>query len=264
MNPLVKPEDGQKKETKMVRRMLMLRAVLVSCFVLGFSNFGYAEEKNAEEGLVGYWNFNEGSDDKSGNRNDGKTHGAEYVKCETGYALQFDGVDDYVSLGEGKGLMTETATYEALIKMNALPADTNVGGVIFQNYNGIVGKDHLDLTGLFFGVRHTGQLHLRPHDGSRSYGVTSSKVLKIGEWYHVVGIIDGDKAQLYINGQPEGVSKIAYSPPASCHPTIGCWTYASMPFNGLIAELKIYDRALSGSEILEHYQKTDNIKEQIF
>ncbi|MGB7000841.1 MAG: DUF2341 domain-containing protein [Halobacteriota archaeon] len=54
-----------------------------------------------EGGLVGYWNFNEGSGnmayDSSGSGNEGTIHGATWVdngSCKK--ALSFDGVDDYV------------------------------------------------------------------------------------------------------------------------------------------------------------------------
>ena len=55
----------------------------------------------SEGGLVGYWNFNEGSGniayDSSGSGNEGTIHGATWVdngSCEK--ALSFDGVEDYV------------------------------------------------------------------------------------------------------------------------------------------------------------------------
>jgi len=54
-----------------------------------------------EEGLAGHWDFDKGRGgvlhDRSGEKNHGVIHGAEWVKCGTGHALRFDGRDDYVA-----------------------------------------------------------------------------------------------------------------------------------------------------------------------
>ena len=70
--------------------------------------------------LVAHYTFDEGSGttahDTSGNANDGKIHGAEFVKVGDGYALRFDGVDDYVDCGSDKSLdLREALTIEAWI-----------------------------------------------------------------------------------------------------------------------------------------------------
>jgi len=56
-----------------------------------------------DDGLVGYWSFNEGSGtiahDYSGNGNDGTINGgATWVAGISGYALSFDGFNDYLDL----------------------------------------------------------------------------------------------------------------------------------------------------------------------
>ena len=51
-----------------------------------------------------YWKFDEGSgntlEDSSGNDHDGTIYGATWVTGYSGYALDFDGVNDYVKLDE--------------------------------------------------------------------------------------------------------------------------------------------------------------------
>ena len=51
-----------------------------------------------EQGLVGYWRFNEGSGataaDSSGHGNNGTIYGAKWVEGKSGKALSFDGKKD--------------------------------------------------------------------------------------------------------------------------------------------------------------------------
>ena len=59
----------------------------------------------AEEGLVAYWNFDDGQGtavrDQSGNGNDGMVHDAKWLKNKTGYCLEFDGQTSWVDCGSG-------------------------------------------------------------------------------------------------------------------------------------------------------------------
>ena len=87
-----------------IRIMLKLVAVLsVFC-----SSVAVGQDKN---GLVAHWRFDEGKGaiarDASGNGNDATIHGAKFVKFGKGFALRFDGVDDYVDCGAGEALNIE-------------------------------------------------------------------------------------------------------------------------------------------------------------
>ena len=59
-------------------------------------------------GMLAEWRFDEGQGevarDASGNGHDAKIHGAAWVKQADGFALSFDGYDDYVDCGESKKL----------------------------------------------------------------------------------------------------------------------------------------------------------------
>jgi len=59
-------------------------------------------EPRADGDLLGYWKFDEGlgttAIDFSGNGNSGTIIGATWIPITTGYALDFDGVDDCVKI----------------------------------------------------------------------------------------------------------------------------------------------------------------------
>lgn len=79
-----------------------------------------------------------------------------------------------------------------------------------------------------------------------------------GKWYHVVGVYDGEKTKLYIDGQlvvdSAGQSgDINY--PDHAFLVIGIYKDDNEhdPFKGKLDEIRLYDRALSESEILQNY-----------
>jgi hypothetical protein len=86
-----------------------------------FGLFLLTQRLKAEEGLVGYWSFDEGegtiAHDYSGNSNDGTIYGATWVDGKVGKALSFDGVDDYVRVNDSSNFdITDAITIEAWIK----------------------------------------------------------------------------------------------------------------------------------------------------
>ena len=74
-------------------------------------------------GLSGYWNFEENNGDtaydRSGNGNDGTIHGASWTTGISGNALSFDGVDDYVDIGNNVK-PPFPVTVSAWVKLNEL------------------------------------------------------------------------------------------------------------------------------------------------
>src|SRR3989338_3424805 len=90
-------------------------------------------------GLVGYWSMNEGTGtiagDASGNNNRGiLTNGPTWVDGKRGKALNFDGSNDYVDIGDSTSLEPTTAfSISAWIKRSAdIPSS---GGVIQSRKN---------------------------------------------------------------------------------------------------------------------------------
>ncbi len=221
-------------------------------------------------GLVGYWPFSEGSGsiayDKSGNGNNGTlgvaanmptwknnapkyTAGAPAANGGTqGTALQFDGVDDYVDAGNGASLNfsgTKPFTITAWIKPNAVTA----GKIVNRFNSGVAGNYFF---GLFNGVLQLGR-------SVSPWQIFGSTTLSASTWYHVVGSYDGSKMYVYLNGvsdaTPVTIGSVA---DAAINVFIGSSQVSNNPsefFNGLIDEVRIYNRALSVEEIRYHYNK---------
>ena len=90
--------------------------------------------------------------------------------------------------------------------------------------------------------------------------VYSTFVVGDGTWRNIVGTNDGSFSRLYVDGYETGTA-VSSAGIATTQPTIflGNWGYVfSSPryLNGSMSEVKIYDRALSASEIYKNYTQT--------
>jgi len=228
--------------------------VLASCFE--FTKSVYAEER----GLVLHYTFDEGSGqvlrDKSGKGNDGKIYGAKRVKSGKGYALSFDGVDDYVDCENDASLdIVEAITIEAWIKWRGT-------GSIYQYF---VAKE-IDKTIIPYGFRvqkDSGRLYFVTYnagkEGRKEYGAMSNagQVISAGKYAHVAVTFDSGTAHIYINGVDSGGKSLGgvSSLFSNSHAVyIGSRSPGTGSFNGTIDEVKIYNRALSAQEVREHFR----------
>lgn len=207
---------------------------------------------------AGLWHFNEDSGttiaDSSGNGNTGTYHGEsfndgtlkngpQWVDGKYGKALQFDGSDDYVDCGNDSSLnLDNEVTVEAWVKPIAVPSSGE----------GLASKADLSY-GLTYYVN--GQVYFYTYSGSH-FSTTS---LPTGEWSHVVGTYDGTTRRLYVNGVlKDEDNDPGLSLSSSAKFKIG---YYSGYFNGLIDEVRIYNRALSEAEIKAIYQNNTFIRD---
>ena len=87
-------------------------------------------------------------------------------------------------------------------------------------------------------------------------GITQSvKSVNDNIWHHLIGTYDGSILKLYIDGLLDSTDD---SPGSCSNPNInfqiGRWVGGSSQyFNGLIDEVRIYNRVLSAEEIRFHY-----------
>ena len=140
-----------------------------------------------EEATVSYWNFNNDVKDSWGG-NDGTNNGASFVAGVVGDALSFSGTQ-YVLLPAASGTLNinvNPVTLEAWIKPNSV-----AGGI-----KEIVGRGTYASNG--YGINLNGnKINLGIHGGGN---FNSATALTTGNWYHVVGVINGASSKIYING----------------------------------------------------------------
>ena len=188
----------------------------------------------AVENLVGYWPFDEG---KGGivedviDWFDGELFGGlKWVDGMVGKALEFDGVDGRVVVGNYLPIfgITENMTFSAW----CYPTDTltNRAFIVKHDafYVGFGEQDHLKFV-------------LQPHDISVE---STDNSLPLREWYHLAVTFDGKAMRVYIDGElnSELHNNIPITP-SEANLVIG------QGFSGIIDEVRLYNKALSQDEI---------------
>ena len=226
--------------------------ILAGLVVAGFFAFANPTLKTSvtapiQNGLVGYWNM-DSSDiygftlyDKSGNGNNGTIYGATTTTGKIKQALSFDGVDDYVDCGNlGIGGVN---TREFWFKPN------NLAGSLNQYF--------LDFGGNNYWVQiydhdSDGKLEIRAGAGSTTYVDGIYEFTDTFQWYHVAVTMDSSNIlTIYVNGNYDNSGSKTPGTPGTL--SIGRYGGGGYHFNGLIDEVRIYNRALSPAEILQHY-----------
>jgi hypothetical protein len=197
-------------------------------------------------GLVAAYGFNEGGgttvQDASGNRNNGTISGAQWVSGgRYGSALSFNGSNSIVTVADSATLdLTTSLTLEAWLKPTNPPA----------SWQAVVFKE-MPTDGAYYLYRsgYTAQ----PIGGVFTNGegnVVAPSGLTVNSWTHLAFTYDGVTERLYINGvlaTSRAQTGNVQTSTGVLH--IGGDNVWGEHYQGLIDELRIYNRALSVSEI---------------
>jgi PKD repeat protein len=208
------------------------------------------------DGLVAYYPFNGNANDESGNGYHGTVVGATLTDDRFGNlnsAYSFDGVDDYIKILSGPNLQGFSQTTLAAW-INSKP---NIGKGESRIIE--IGKTWPNSTALVLDVPGMRQGSFRAWfhaDGQRKGEIGSGGDgvnYHDGQWHLVVFTYDGSTTRLYVDGilkeQSSGTGVID-SPPVAL---IGQHKFSSPDndsvFGGIIDDVRVYNRALSESEI---------------
>ena len=199
--------------------------------------------------ISGYWKFDECSGniayDSSLLGNDGTIYGATWTSdCISDCCLNFDGVDDRVSVPHSASLnFNGDFTLEAWVR----PLGLWSGG-----FPGVIAKYYP--TGYLLGIENSSRKWAFLVKSKESGWITihSDSEVEFNKWIHLTVVRENGKIKMYINGTPQSeTASHNYPLVPSNRFEIGTWD-ALRFFNGTIDEVRVYQRALTGSEIFEH------------
>jgi N-acetylneuraminic acid mutarotase len=206
------------------------------------------------DGLVGWWKFDETNGtiayDSSGNGNDGNlTGGPTWATGKIGGALSFDGVDDYVLIPATTDLdlmrlTISTWVYSTNFDHNGFIFEKTADGNVNTQYN------------LFI---QNSELRFRVKPINSSYSDTKVDQSILSGWSFITSSYNSSKRKLFVNGQL--VASNDFNETIATNPNgislIGAYAFNSIGsnyfFNGLIDDVRIYDRALSAEEVQALY-----------
>ena len=189
--------------------------------------------------------------DASGAGNDGHVHGANWIadgKFGGAYHFSITNLDDQIVIPNSDTLNPDYVTVSAWIKTD------DADGF----WNRIVDKDFRNaycssLGGDYNGRAHRGKLDFETSGGS----IESDRVFRDNQWHHVAASFDGKAVHCYIDGVERGGHPVKNPGPLKksswdlCigNSIVDYETGEFVAYDGLIDEVRIYDRALSTAEI---------------
>jgi len=207
----------------------------------------------SDENLVGYWAFDDGSGsvavDGSGNSNDGtlvNMEEADWVDGVAGKCLSFDGVDEKVNCGHDASLnITGEISLSAWIKQ----AVGNEGFVLIKNTS-----DDSKRLYTIYCQGSENRVYFFYYDGAKKQ-IYWPYEIDDDAWHHLVITVDGTTAYLYVDAVNQGSRTLAgaFQGDANADLKIGARDPGNLYFEGLIDEVRIYNRALTASEVKALY-----------
>jgi PKD repeat protein len=196
---------------------------------------------NPGNGLVAAYGFEDGGgstlSDTSGNGNNGTVNGASWANGKYGGALSFNG-SSMVTVGDAASLdLSSGMTLEAWVYPTSL--STTWSDIIYK------------ATDTYFLMGSTPQGQAPDLGGTFAGTNVYGNPLPLNTWSHIAGTYDGTTMRFYVNGVLVSSQPQSGSIPASTGPlSIGGDSISGQYWTGLIDEVRVYNRALSSSEVI--------------
>ncbi len=235
-----------------MRRRLLVGTTSAIVLVLLMSQIVCAD---LSTGLIAHYTFDGNADDQSGHANDGVIYGATLTTDRFGNpdsAYSFDGVNDYIRVPDHPQLDGMSAlTLSVWFKIN----DRDREAEVLNKYVHNTGSRFDDA--YVIGIDHGGQIAFQ-YATPTDYAIEiTSAAIDVDSWHHIAGVYIGAEGRVYIDGLLATLWRDDPNPGGALNDIaddllIGCANTASglsKFFAGTIDDVRIYNRALSDSEV---------------
>ena len=186
--------------------------------------------------------------------NDASPKGYNRASLYSGKALDFDGVNDLVTISDNAAFDFGTSDFSIAFTM-----DSSVAG-----YGRILDK-RSGTNGYTLSIGTSKELVLELNDGTGSSGFFTSSIYADGKLKHVVVSADRDgNASFYINGALDETIDIS-SKSGNLDSTSDLFIGADAPsgnslyYNGSIAGVKIFNTALTAAQVADLYNNPEKV-----
>ena len=247
-----------------IKRRLRSDSLIFGVIILLFC--GCASEQRSTEteegpvdlrsGLVAWYTFDESEGtiarDSAGGHN-GVVHGAIWAEGKIGGALDFDGVSDYVSVPDSPELnITGDLTIAAWVNFQegGLGYDGSEKAIVTKCYNNGAFNNPFDFRS---DISDEPVLAMVRANQASHECLYSDKHITLDSWHHVAVRVKNSVTYFYVDGVLTGKSwgepALKSRPTGNNYPLLIGARSDGMFFDGLIDEVRIYNRALTASEI---------------
>ncbi|MDJ0747865.1 MAG: DNRLRE domain-containing protein [Woeseiaceae bacterium] len=206
---------------------------------------------------IAHWKLDETSGttafDAIGNNDGTLTNGPTWVAGQIGGALDFDGSNDLVAIPHQATFTQVPMTVSAWFKLDTLPTTRSENGTIVDKRHTV---DPYASWTLYVYEALGNKIRFQIRDSSETgYWLDSAASAVTDTWYHVVGTIDESyNAKLYVNGalEPDD-DNIGSLFTSNDEIRIGAGWSGGNRLDGVVDDVRYYDRALSALEISDLY-----------
>jgi len=237
-----------------IMRMKLLFFMGVFCFLLVFSG------KVSADSLVAHWKFDEGSggtaSDSSGSGNTGTLYNmdeSDWVEGMLNTALDFDGSDDYIEVPDDLSMSFGTGSFSITFWIKQPVYN---GGTILINgssNNPPSGRRYEIVSTSSYGGSTVGALVFVIDDDSNKKYTNSGTTFVSDDWLHCACIHDTSTQRIYIYKNGEEVSSAGADTGDINSPSEPLYIAQNENngdrFDGMLDDIRLYDYALSDSEI---------------
>src|SRR2546423_8095254 len=210
---------------------------------------GLSSCDSAPAGMVSWWKAEGDANDSQDSNNGTLQSGVTFAAGEVGQAFSFDGTGG-VRVPDANNLeVTTEFTLDAWV--NA--ADLSDLPLIFSKFVGGNGSYELELD-------DDGRVRSNVSGDGTSYDslISGPGVVTTGPWYHVATTFNNGDWKIYVNGVQVAskTSSITSAFAGTANLLIGRDVGTTHIMNGLIDEAEVFNRALTGAEILRIYNSS--------
>jgi hypothetical protein len=203
--------------------------------------------------------------DKSGFGNNGTLTNGPTFSSANGGSIVFDGTNDYVITSDNQSTSLNTTagiTLESWIRPTALANASNGDGVFSKGLSSDNNSGAYELLLYPSSSFNTPLFRIRVGSSTPTYNPNTP--LTVNQIYHLISTYDGTTIRIFINGveSGNGLNQVGNIESNTQQLTIGVrYLIRNFPnfdsfFTGNIYSTRIYNRALTASEVLQNYNAT--------
>jgi hypothetical protein len=230
--------------------------------ILIFLNWNCKKDSNDEnndqtiptEGLLAYYPFNGNANDESENGHNGTLNGPTLITDRFDYpnkAYEFAGNDEN-NITISPFIPPAILSLSIWFNPNTTGPGGNLRSVLFSNQQISVNHDAINV------IMEDGKIHFALLNSSGGeFGILSNSAINLNQWHHVVCIIGSDNnMKMFLDNTVQNQT-IMWSGGYNCLNVtiIGNVYQDNDNFDGVLDDIRIYNRALSTTEVQSLYNE---------
>ena len=186
--------------------------------------------------------------DRSGNNLNGSLINSPTFSSDNNGNFSFDATNESVSIAETSILNLQSYTYAFWIKRTQAQSG---------NWMQILQRSTSNRNpGIWFYINEISRLHFSIKLSSGSAPSVNPGGFSLNEWHYFTATVEYDGTNTTMNGYTDGVLNDGPVALGSVSPSLGTGSSFVGKFGLHIANLKIYNRALNQTEVLQNYNAT--------